>query len=271
MRSVCFLLVFYTLFHQIAPAQTGFSTAGGANFLGFGRAGVNIGGIAALYMNQAGLTEVNDFAFDLSAEKRFNLEELTSASLAIAKRTGAGTFGLMFSRFGFDAYSENKLGLAYARKLMDNLSVGGQFDILGLNIAGYGNDTYFTFEAGLNYVINNEFSIATHIFSPGNIVVADGTNLGSRFRMGLKYSPSLKVFLLAEVDKVIDRQFTEFKFGISYKMAKELELRFGANPSALLFTLGVAANFSKKYTIAGAYGMNNVIGNTPSISFSYDR
>lgn len=271
MRKLLTAYIIILLSVQLAHTQSGFSTAGGANFLGFGRAGVNIGGIASMYMNQAGLTEVRNFAIDLSAEKRFNLEELTLASIAVAKKTSAGTFGLMFSSFGFSAYSEQKFGFAYARKLTDNLSAGAQFDVLRLNIAEYGSEQYFTFEAGLNYTINTEFSIGTHIFSPGNILLSDGNNLGSRFRMGLKYSPSSKVFLLAEVDKVIDRQYTEFKLGISYKMAKEFELRLGANPSASLFTMGIAANFRQKYSAAGAFSLNNTIGNTPAVSLQYNQ
>ena len=255
----------------ILHAQSGFTSVGGANFLGYGRAGVTIGGVASAYFNQAGLTEVNDFAVDLIAEKRFNLEELSTFSLAIAKSLKAGTFSFMISSFGFTEYNEQKMGLGYARKLSENISLGGQLDLLRINIAQFGNGNYFTFELGLNYKINNEFSIGTHIFNPGRVTIAENTLLGTRFRMGLKYTPSAKVFLITEVDKLIDRNITEFKFGISYQMAQEVQLRFGANPSVSIFSFGVALSMNKKYGVAAAYGLNNVIGNTPAVSFQYSN
>ena len=250
-------------------SQSGFTTAGGANFLSFARAGVNAQGVASMYMNQAGLTDVKNFGVDLSVEKRYNLEELSLASLAISKKIGSGHFGLMFSNFGFSEYSEQKLGLAYARKLMPNLSIGGQLNVLRLNIAEYGSANNFTFEAGVQYTINSEFSVGAHVFSPGNIIIADGTNLASRFRLGLRYSPSPKVFVLLEADQQIDRSVTEYKLGLAYQMTKEFEIRMGANPTASLFTLGVSARFLDNYKMIGAYGLNNIIGNTPAVSLQY--
>ena len=263
------LVLFTHLYILSLEAQSGYTTAGGANFLSFARAGVNIQDISAIYLNQAGLTGVKNFAVDVSVEKRFNLEELSLASFAVAKKAGNGCFGLMFSSFGFSEYSEQKAGLAYARKLFANLSAGGQLNVLRLNIAEYGSTNNFTFEAGVQYTINKEFSLGAHVFSPGNIIIADGTNLAIRFRLGLKYAPSAKVFLLLEADKQIDRTATEFKAGLSYQMSKEFELRMGANPTASLFTLGISARFLKNYKMIGAYGLQNILGNTPAISLQY--
>ncbi|MBK9253915.1 MAG: hypothetical protein IPM42_00355 [Saprospiraceae bacterium] len=252
-------------------AQSGFTSSGGANFIGFGRAGTNLTGIAAMYNNQAGLTDIQGFAADLSIERRFNLDELTLTSLAVAKSFSFGTIGLMASHFGFEEYSEQKFGLAYARKLTEKFSLGGQFDMLRININQYGSSNYLTFEIGVNYVINNEFRVATHIFSPGGIALAENSVLGSRFRMGVKYQPSAKVFLLLEGDKLIDRAVTEFKMGLSYQMAKQIELRLGANLSASAFSFGVAVNLANKYKIATAYSLQNILGNTPALSLQYQN
>ena len=140
--------------------QSGFTTIGGANFLGYSRAGVNLTGVEAIYMNQAGLSEVKNYAFDVSAERRFNLEEFTNISIAGARTFKFGTIGLLLSNFGFSEYNEQKFGLAYARKLNKSISLGGQFDLLSYNSENTGTKNLFTFELGMQLQINKEFSLS---------------------------------------------------------------------------------------------------------------
>ena len=250
--------------------QSGFTTIGGANFLGYSRAGVNLTGVEAIYMNQAGLSDVKNYAFDVSAERRFNLEEFTNISIAGARTFKFGTIGLLLSNFGFSEYNEQKFGLAYARKLNKSISLGGQFDLLSYNSENAGTKNLFTFELGMQLQLNKEFSIATHIFSPGHIEVSESTEISTRFRLGLMYKPSSKVFLLAEIDKVIYRSL-EYKLGISYQAVKELQIRLGINPSTEIYSFGAMIAIQDKYKIASAVALNNNLGNTPSVSFQYNN
>ncbi|MFZ1748653.1 MAG: hypothetical protein WAU01_00605, partial [Saprospiraceae bacterium] len=66
------ILVLLISLYSLAYAQSGFTTLGGANFLGYGRAGVNVHGIQSAYLNQAGLSEISNTALDVSLERRFN-------------------------------------------------------------------------------------------------------------------------------------------------------------------------------------------------------
>ncbi len=262
---ICFL--FQCL---LTMAQSGFTTIGGANFVGYGRAGTNINGIESIYHNQAGLTGVKNVAFDVSAERRFNLDELTNISFAGAKSFKFGTIGILLSNFGTSDYSEQKFGLAYAKKLSSAISLGGQFDLLRLNISQFGSKNIFTFEIGMQLRLNKDFSVATHVFSPGNITINESTDLGTRFRLGLKYQPSTKVFILAEIDKLIYRNI-EYKLGLSYQAIKALQLRLGVNPSNETFSFGLALNFQDTYRIATAYSLQSNLGNTPAISLQYQK
>lgn len=250
--------------------QSGFTSLGGANFAGFGRAGVNIDGIESIYANQAGLTGVKNIGFDISFERRFNLEELTHLSIAGAKKLGIGTVGFVVSSFGFSDYSEQKFGLSYARALGKSVSIGGQFDMLKYNISQFGTKNIFTFEMGAQIKINREFSIATHVFSPGNITISEGNDLGTRFKLGLKFAPSTKVFVLAELDKLVYRAL-EYKLGIGYQVVKDLQLRFGVNPSTETFSFGARFVFQNSFKISSAYSLNNNLGNTPSLSLQYQK
>lgn len=263
--------IFFFVFQCIVIwGQSGFTTIGGANFVGYGRAGTNIEGIESIYLNQAGLVGVKNFAFDVSAERRFNLDELTNISFAGAKTFKFGTVGLLLSNFGYSDYSEQKFGLAYAKKLSSAISLGGQFDILRLNISQFGSKNIYTFEIGMQLRLNKDFSVATHVFSPGNITINESTELGTRFRLGVKYQPSNKVFILAEMDKLIYRDI-EYKIGVSYQAIKELQLRLGVNPSNETFSFGVALNIKDSYRIATAYSLQDNLGNTPAISLQYQK
>jgi len=46
----------------------------------------------------------------------------------------AGTIGFNFHYFGTAEIRQNKIGLTYARKLSESLSIGGQFDWLSTQI-----------------------------------------------------------------------------------------------------------------------------------------
>ena len=264
------IIICFVLQSIMVMGQSGFTTIGGANFVGYGRAGVNIGGIESIYLNQAGLTGVKNFAFDISAERRFNLDELSNISFAGAKTFKFGTVGMVLSNFGNSDYSEQKFGLAYAKKLSSAISLGGQFDLLRLNISQFGSKNIYTFEVGMQLRLTKDFSVATHVFSPGNITINESTDLGTRFRLGLKYQPSTKVFVLVEIDKLIYREI-EYKLGISYQAIKALQLRLGVNPSNETFSFGVALHFQDTYRIATAYSLQNNLGNTPAISLQYHK
>jgi len=251
-------------------AQTGFSSSGGANWLGMARAGVAHTGAASIYLNQAGMTSVHDMAFDISAERRFNLSELTQVSLVAIKSFRFGTVGLVASSFGFDQYNEQKIGFAYARRLSGNISIGGQFDLLRYNIDNIGSKNVFSFETGMIAHINKQITVGAHIFSPVHVKINDIDKISARFRTGLKYSPSNKVFLLAEVDKSIDQDM-ELRFGISYIPIKTLTLMTGVNTTLSSFHFGLQLHFSDHYSIATALGTNHILGNSPSISLQYQQ
>lgn len=250
--------------------QSGFTSLGGANFLAYGRAGVNISGIEAIYLNQAGLADINGLAADASFERRYGLSDLTNVSLAAAKRFKVGTVGLMASSFGFTDYNEQKFGLAYARRLTGNVTLGGQFDLLRYNVTGIGSKNLFSFEAGMQVQLNRDFSVAAHVFSPGKIRVTEQTDLGTRFRIGLMFKPSDKVFVIGELDKLIYRK-PDFKVGFSYQVVREVQVRFGMSPVTQTWSLGAMFSFRQKYHIASAFAANGNLGNTPALSLQYQN
>lgn len=254
----------------VGKAQSGFSTLGGAHFLGFARAGVATDGSSSIYLNQAGITSVKNWSADVSVERRFNLQELTQLSFSVVKNLKIGSVGIMASNFGFDQYNEQKIGLVYARKLSPSLSLGGQFDVLRYNIENIGSKNLLSFELGMLLKINRQLSLGTHVFSPVNVEVTPDNEINTRFRAGIKYSPSNKVFLLADLDKVLDRSL-EFKFGFGYQPIQNLEVRAGINPTISQYTFGFRLTLKDKFKVSSAFGLNNILGNSPALSIQYDN
>jgi hypothetical protein len=141
---------------------------------------------------------------------------------------------------------------------------------LRYNIENLGSKNVFSFEVGMLLKINRQLSLGTHVFSPVNVEVTNGNEINTRFRAGIKYSPSNKVFLLADLDKVLDRSL-EFKFGFGYQPSQILEVRAGMNPTISQYTFGFRLSLKDKFKISSAFGLNNILGNTPALSIQYDN
>ncbi len=138
------IVLFIFLIQQSSSAQNGIQNLGGATTNGIAHAGVTLDNISAMYTNQAGTAFLEGWAVDVSVDRRFNLEELTTFSFAAATSLNFGTVGILVGQYGFDAYSEQKIGLSYARLLTSYLAISGQFDVLGFKIDGFGNTYSYT-------------------------------------------------------------------------------------------------------------------------------
>ena len=259
----------------LVVAQKGFSQLGffpvqGATFNGLGRSGVSFEGVESIYNNQAGITKVKNFAADVSFERRFNLKELDIISISILKsQKNLGTFGLMFSQFGFSKYNEQKFGLAYARKLFHNVSLGGQLDYLSLNIENYSQQHFITFEVGTRILISKQIAIGAHIFNPIKQKINEYDDLFSKFRVGLQYSPSSKVQLYADVDKTIYKS-ASVKLGLIYQVVSSVQLRIGSDITNQIYAFGAKFSFLNSYHVAGSISSHHELGATSSISLQYN-
>lgn len=258
-----------TIFH--VNGQLGFQPLQGATFNGLGRSGVTFEGIESIYSNQSCLTHINGIAADVSFERRFNLKELDVISLAVAKRFNKlGVFGLSLSQFGFAKYNEQKLGLAYGKMLGKNISLGGQFDYLLWNIEGYDSKSFITFELGTRVQLSNQLAIGAHIFNPMNQKINEYDNLYTRFRIGLQYSPSNKVMLMADADKTTFKNVL-FKIGIAYRIIKPIQIYLGADVTNQIFGFGFKYSLKSTYHVAGGFSTNSSLGQTSAISLQYQK
>ena len=248
-------------------AQNGTPSNAGSRGLAMANASVTFQDINSIFSNQAGLGFMSDLSGTIFGESRFLVQEMKMINGAFAYPTASGTFGLSLSYFGFDAYNEQKIGIAYARKLMDVLTIGAQIDYLSTRIQEYGNSSNFTFELGVQARLLNMFRVGAHVFSPIRIEVADGEIIPTILKVGAAWEGSEKVVISAEVEKDIDFPVS-FKAGLEYFVVDQLALRAGVSTEPVQNSFGIGLYLGNLIIDVGT-AYHQVLGFSPSIGISF--
>lgn len=268
MKSFLLFLFFILLLNL--NAQTDAPALAGAKGAALGNASVTFSDINSAFSNQAGLAFLQNVSFTAVAEQRFLISELQSISAAAALPTASGVWGLTVNYFGFETFNQQKIGLAYARKLFDNLSIGAQLLMLNTNIQEYGNKTNLTFELGMISQLLPELRLGVHAYSPARVRLSEEDILPTVFKIGLAYLPSSRVVCTAEVEKDIDFP-VRTKFGAEYQLIEQLHLRVGLATRPTNYSFGIGYGFSNGLSLDIASVHHQYLGFTPAISISYQR
>ena len=226
--------------------------------------------IWSVHNNQAGLANLNTIQAGIYYEDRYLLKELSLKCFAFALPVKSGVFGLEYNNFGFKLYNENKLGLAFSRKLYHNVSAGIQLDYFYTHIAeGYGNRGLMTFEAGIRTQLNQKLVIAAHVFNPLQSKLSDYNNetVPSIIKIGAMYTSSAKVNLSAEVEKNINNK-PDFRAGVESIIIKNIYVRAGISTFPESFAFGFGFDYRKlRLDFASSY--QQTLGYSPQFSMIY--
>ncbi|MEM6723512.1 MAG: hypothetical protein AAF598_05700 [Bacteroidota bacterium] len=248
-------------------AQGGFSAQTGARSRAMGGAAVTQQDVFSLFSNPAGIAHLESLGFGISGENRFLQEGLNQYQAAVALPSGFGGFGLSVQYFGFDLYNEQKIGLAYARKLTDFISVGVQFDYLSVNIQEFGNKGTFTFEAGVQSNFKEQFYFGAHVFSPARVSVTDDDVIPTVMTIGGAWKANDKLWFAVDVEKDIDLPVS-FQAGFEYFIVDELALRAGVSTAPVENHFGIGIYLGQlRIDLSSSY--HQTLGITPSASISY--
>ncbi len=267
-RTFIFFIAIFSVLHL--SAQTGGTQLSGSRSEAMGGVSTTFQEKGALLGNVAGLAAMSQFSVTVSAEQRFLLAEIRQLAVGAALPTSAGTFGISAVQFGNDLYSEQKIGLAYARKLMSNLQIGAQFDYLNLSIEDYGQKDLITFEVGMQWQVVRSISLGAHVFNPVRTEILEDEKLPTLFALGLQYQPTNLVTVVAEVEKDLDYE-ANVKVGIEYAFQENLFFRTGISTNPVLFSFGVGYQLKNGIGIDVATSMHQVLGWSPSVSLVYQR
>lgn len=225
--------------------------------------------VYSLSGNQAGIAWVENFGGFAFSEQRFFQEELAGLTAGVVLPSKAGNFGANLEYFGFDRYSEQKVGLAYGRKLLKNLSVGGQLDFFNQQTGNFGNFSTFTFEFGLQMAVNEQLRIGVHTFNPIQAKLETGDDLTSNFRLGLAYDPIKSASLYVEAEQDIEATVPVFRGGLAYRPIERLEVRIGVRSKPGGFSFGAGYRLKNGFGLDLAAVYHEVLGFTPSAGFVY--
>ena len=178
--------------------------------------------------NQAALAGVKNAGIGIYGERRFMLSETSVYTLAGSLPTRLGNFGLMINYAGFKNFNENKIGLAYARKLGKFLDVGVQFNYYNYRIPSYGNASTINFEIGALLHVTDKLNAGIHVYNPvsGKLGKNSNEKLASAYKMGIGYDASDKFFISSEIIKEEDKPVNVIA-GLQYRFAKQFFARAG--------------------------------------------
>ena len=178
--------------------------------------------------NQAALAQVKNAGVGVFGERRFMLSENSAYGLAAAIPTRMGNFGVQLNYAGFKNFNENKVGLAYGRKLGKLLDLGIQFNYYGYRIPQFGTSSAINFEVGAIMHFTEKFNGGIHVYNPvgGNLGKNGEEKLASAYKLGLGYDASDNFYVSAEMVKEEDKP-VNVTGGVQYQFAKQFFARAG--------------------------------------------
>ncbi|HHS95692.1 MAG TPA: hypothetical protein ENJ45_03810 [Phaeodactylibacter sp.] len=261
------IYVIFFFFGMVQPilAQNGSPSPAGAKGIGAGNTATAHTGTAALFGNPAGISTIEHMSFAFFSTQGYLLKELTTIHAGFALPTAkSGVFGLHIQQFGIQEYTEQKIGLLYARQLSEKFSLGAKVDLLNTRIPEYGSRAVVTFELGLQAQISKRLSWAAYVYNPLNVKVTADYSLPAILQLAIAYKSSDKVWMSIEAEKDIQHQMA-IRAGIEYFLHRDFSLLFGAGVQPTLFSFGLA--YRKKnwqYALAASY--HQVLGGSPGIT-----
>lgn len=227
--------------------------------------------IHAAWGNPAGLADLpTNWAAAVFGQQPFLLADIRQLSAVAAARLGEkrGTVGLSLGYYGFEGYNEQRIGLAYSRRLFSRLSMGVQLLALNTSIPAYGSKMVGTFELGLLAELSSQVNIGFRVFSPARVAVLEGEYLPTIIAIGLGYRPAEQLLLQAEVEK--DILFpVRFRIGADYQLIPALSIRFGVATEPLQLSLGAGIRLSDRIRVDVAAAYHQVLGVTPGLSLVF--
>lgn len=217
--------------------------------------------------NQAALAQIKNAGIGIFAERRFLLKETGLYTLATSLPTRLGNFGIQLNYGGFKNFNENKIGLAYARKLGKLIDLGIQFNYYGYRIPSYGTASTINVEIGAMVHLTERLSAGIHVYNPAGGKLGKNTEekLASAYKLGLGYDVSEKLLICAEMIKEEDKAVNVIA-GLQYHFAEQFFAKGGFLSESGTAYVGAGVAWRKlRFDISASY--HPQLGFSPGILF----
>jgi hypothetical protein len=261
--------VFGFLFPLGLPAQEEFEA--GVKHLSLAGASVALADCWSVFGNQAGLAGIGQIEAGGSFQSRFLVRELSTQSAMVVLPVQSSVFAVSFSQFGQIPFRQEKVGLAYARKLSSHLNFGMQFNYYRLFLAEENRSAGSAgIELGCQYLPSEKLVFGIHVQNPYQTGISLSSGIyrfSSRIRIGGWYALSDDFSLTSELVNSFDQHFAVIA-GAEYDILEKLRLRGGISGKPYRLSGGMGFDLGK-LTVDLAVSYNQYLGNSPSVSFQY--
>lgn len=240
----------------------------GARAAGAGYAAATFSDGWCMFNNAGGLGKVKQsgahFAYEVSPA-------LAGANRVAASYLSAlkwGTWGMGLFRFGDAVYSEHLVSAGYGHEVQ-NTSLGARVNYMQYRAESTGTLTAVSVDVGGITQISKQVVVGAFItnLTQSRLTGTDGERLPVKLTAGIRFQPTDRVFVTAEIEKDIAYQST-WKSGLEYNFYKKLYFRTGFHlqPSAAFFGLGL---HQKILHIDYAVRFSSWMGMAHQVSASY--
>ena len=225
----------------------------------------------SVFGNQAGLAETNQMVLGGSFQNRFLISELATRTGFVVLPVQSSVFAVSFYQFGKIPFRQEKIGLAYARKITPNLNFGFQFNNYRLFLVEENRSASAVgAELGFQYRHNDNLILGLHIYNPYPTKIqlhSESFKYQSILALGAFYRLSDTFSVVCEADHNFDKS-VRIKSGFEYSIFEKLFVRAGFSGKPYLFS-GGAGFCLGNLTIDLAASYHQYLGNSPSVSLQY--
>ncbi|MDA3906617.1 MAG: hypothetical protein PF484_11135 [Bacteroidales bacterium] len=264
--GILFIFIFHSSSIAFQPTQPI-----GARALAMGGISLLPADFWSVFNNQAGLGSQTNWAFGFAYDSYFGLDKnLSLKSGAFLIPTNSGTFGLTLNYFGYSAYHEQKIGLAFGKSLSKVFSVGIQIDYISISIGNdYGRAGAFTFEIGVLAKLSESLQIASHIYNPYLVKIGkvNPEPTPAVFKFAAAYKIDKDLLLLAEYEQRNDINGI-LKIGMEYHLVEQYFVRGGLSTNPNLFSFGFGLNING-FNIDFGSSYHQILGFSPKAALYY--
>jgi len=244
----------------------------GSRSAGMGRSSVAITDFWSAVNNQAGIALFTTPRIGIYYESQFLISELSSKSIAGIIPTKYGVFAATYNHFGYKLYNNQKIGMAYARKLGTKFRIGVQLDYLQTTLGNnYGSTGNLTFEIGVQTDVSTKLTIGAWAFNPLLVKLADydDEKIPAIYRFGLLWHISGTLLATLEAEKNTAISPVIIRGGIEYELNSKFFFRTGFSTNKEIFSFGMGINIKHLVFNISAI-MHESLGFSPQTSLIYN-
>ncbi len=266
---VVILFFVITTFGAATSAQEVFNSGG--RFQALAESSTSLTGPWSVYGNQAGLAALRHVEVGGSFQNRFLVNELSSRSGLFAIPVQDNIFAVSYCQFGKIPFSQDKMGLAYARQLGNYLRFGLQFNRYGLYLAEENKSVFVHgLEVGIQYVLKPDVILGIHLTNPYQTRIklsSETYRYESRINVGAFFQLSGDFGWALDFENRFDTPVI-VKSGFEYEILKSLIVRAGVSGKPYSLSAGFGFRVGKAM-VDFATSYNQYLGTSPCVSFRY--